>query len=61
MLKKIVKYKDNIKKTWGIIKKIIGKTRTKNSSLPEKLTVDRKNILDKKEIANKFHNLITFL
>ena len=47
-----MKYKDNIKKTWEMIKEIIGKTKMINNKLPEKLIVNGKNILDKKEIAN---------
>ena len=51
-----MKYADNIIKTWEIIKEIIGKTKMINNNLPEKLIVSRKNILDKKEIANKLDN-----
>ena len=37
------------------ITKIIGKTKTRNN-LPAKLNVDKKDILDKKEIVNEFNN-----
>ena len=54
--KQIIKYKNNIKKTWEVIKEIIGKTKNINNNLSEKFFVSGKNILDKKEIANKFNN-----
>ena len=54
--KQIIKYKYNIKKTWEVIKEIIGKTKMINNNLSEKFFVSGKNILDKKEIANKFNN-----
>ena len=41
-----MKYKDNIKKTREIIKEIIGKTEMINSNLPDKHTVNGKNILN---------------
>lgn len=34
----ILKYKDNIKQTWLIIKEVIGKTKMIHNNLPEKLT-----------------------
>ena len=34
-----MQYKDNIKKTWGVIKEIIKKTKMINNNLPKKLTV----------------------
>ena len=51
-----MEYKDNMKETWGIIKEITGKTEMINNDLPEKLIVNRKNILEKKEEANKLNN-----
>ena len=51
-----MKYKDNIKKTWEIIVEVIGKSKMINKNLPEKLIVNGKNILGKKEIANEFSN-----
>ena len=37
-------------------KRIIGKIKIINSNLLEKLIINGKNILDKKEIANEFNN-----
>ena len=55
-----MKYKDNIKKTWEIIKDIIGKTKMINNKLPEKLIVNEKNILGKKERTNEFNNFFKY-
>ena len=52
----IMKYKDNIKKTWKITKQMIGKTKIINCNLTEKLIVNGKNILNKKQIADEFNN-----
>ena len=40
--KQIVKYNDNMKKTWEIIKEINGKTKIINNNIPEKLIVNGK-------------------
>ena len=54
--KQILKYKDNIKKTWEIIKEIIGKTKIINNNLPEKLIINENILLEKKEMENEFNN-----
>ena len=51
-----MKYNDNIKKTWEITKDIFGKTKMINNKLPEKLIVNEKNILGKKERTNEVNN-----
>ena len=51
-----MEYKDNMKETWEIIKEITGKTEMINNNLPEKRIANRKNILEKKEKANKLNN-----
>ena len=48
----ILHYKDNVKKTWQIMKKVIGKLV--NNSLPKHLVLNNRNIFDQKTIANSF-------
>ena len=53
-----MKCKDDIKKTWEIIKEAIGKTTMINSNLPERWTVNGKSIFDEKKKANEFNNFL---
>ena len=39
---KILDFKNNAKKTWGVMKELIGKTRNTESSLPKKLVIKKK-------------------
>ena len=48
-------YKDSIKKTLQIIKKVIGKTKLVNNSLLKYLIFNNRNIFDGKAIANSFN------
>ena len=53
--KKILQYKNNMKKTWSVMKEIIGKMHQHNkSNLLRKLFVDKKYITLETEIAKKF-------
>ena len=52
----LLKYKNNIKKTWDVIKEVIGKTKLRSSILPRRLIIDNIETYDKKVIANKFNN-----
>ena len=54
--KQILKYKDNIKKTWEVIKVIIGKAKMISGNFPEKVIINGKNNFVKKKFANKFNN-----
>lgn len=45
-----------MKKTWGTMKEIIGKARTRHKSLPKKLIVGGKDVLEPSQIARKFNN-----
>ena len=49
-------HKYNIKKTWNIMKKIIGNKRFTNASLPNFITMKNREIFDKKEIAETFNS-----
>ena len=54
--KKILQYKNNMKKTWSFMKEIIRKMHQHNKSkLPRKLFADKKYITLEKEIAKKFN------
>ena len=53
-----MKYKDNIKKTWAGIKEVTWKIKMIHNNFSAKLIANRKNILNEKEIANKFNNFI---
>ena len=47
----ILKYKNNIKKSWQAIKKAIRKEKYKQQYLPKKILVDKKSVTEKKSIA----------
>ena len=49
-------YKYNIKKTWAIMKEIIGNKRVTNAPFPNFITVKNREIFDKKEIAETFNS-----
>ena len=49
-------HKYNIKKTWNIMKEIIGNKRVTNAPLPNFITVKNREIFDKTEIAETFNS-----
>ena len=51
----ITKYKNNIKKTWEIIKEVIGKTKLKNNLLPRRLIINGIESYNKQNIAESFN------
>ena len=53
--KLILKYKNNIKKTWQAIKEAIGKEKYKQQNLPKKILVDKKSTTEIESIAEKFN------
>ena len=53
-LHQFTKYKDNIKKTWGVLKTVINSKKTQ--SCQTKFTHNDKTISDPKEISNNFNN-----
>ena len=57
--KLILKYKNNIKKTWHIIKEVIGKEKYKQQNLPKKILVDKKSTTETKSIAENFNKYFT--
>ena len=56
---KISKYKHDAKKTWSIMKELIGKIKPKCSNLPTRITVDKVDIFDERKIANEFNAFFT--
>ena len=56
--KLILKYKNNIKKTWQVIKEAIGKEKYKQN-LPKKIQVDKKSITETESIAGSFNKYFT--
>ena len=55
------KFKGNAKKTWRVMKEILGKCTTKPSTLPTKITVNKLDIFDKKKIADEFNKFLQTL
>ena len=52
----IIKYQNNIKKTWQVIKDVIGKTKSLSNHLPRRLIIDNNEIYNKKLIAEHFND-----
>ena len=53
---KLKQYENNIKNTWKIMKVIIGKSKVYNDNFPKILNIDKKEITDKKTIAEEFNS-----
>ena len=56
---KLQKFKGDAKKTWSVMKEILGKGTTKSSTLPTKITVNKIDIFDIKKIADEFNKFFT--
>ena len=52
-------YKDNIKKTWSVIKEAIGKEKIQQQNFPKKNCIGNKEITDLKIVAEKFNRFFT--
>ena len=59
--KPILKYKNNIKKTWQVIKEAIGKEKCKQQYLPKKILVDKISITETESIAKSFNKYFTHI
>ena len=55
----IMKYKNNIKKTWNVIKDTIGKNKSTQSRFPKKIIHKTKTIADVHLIAKHFNSYFT--
>ena len=56
---KLRKFKGDARKTWGVMKEILGKSNTKSSTLSTKITVNKTDIFDAAKIADEFNNFFT--
>lgn len=59
VFQKLLQYKDDLRKTWGVMKEIIGKTRTFNINFSHKIKVGETDISEKVKIANAFNHFFT--
>ena len=57
--KLILKYKDNVKKTWTVIKDAIGTSRCTQHTFPKKIIHESKTFTDTNLIAQEFHSFYT--
>ena len=57
--KLILKHKNNINKTWQVIKEVIGKEKCKQQNLPKKILVDKRIITETKSVAENFNKYFT--
>ena len=53
----ISKYQNNIKKTWDVMKEIIGKSKFRIKKLSHRIVINEKEIIDEKTIAEKLYHL----
>ena len=57
---KILEFKNNVTKTWGIMKELVGKIRNTETSLPKKLVIEKeKEMTEIKDIAEELNNIFT--
>ena len=49
------KYQNNVKKTWDVIKEVIGSTKSTSHTLPKRLIINNVEVLEKKKIAEHFN------
>ena len=57
--KKLLKCTGDIKKTWNVMKDIIGKAKLKSTNFPCKLTINKVDVYNKREIADAFNDFFT--
>ena len=57
----ILRYEDNMQKSWYIMKKVIGKNKFANNSLPNPLILNNRNILIKKPLPIASMNILLTL
>ena len=55
----LIKFQEDAKETWCIMKEIIGKAKINKSFLPSKIVTDKTEILGETNIANQFNDLFT--
>ena len=52
----ILQYQGNVKKTWSIMKEIIGKNKLHSNNSPQRLTINGEDIYNEQEIASNFND-----
>ena len=55
-MEKLLKFQGDAKKTWYIMKELIGKAKMNKSSLTPKIVTDKTEILGETNIANELIN-----
>ena len=58
-LSKLLEFRNNAKKIWGVMKELIGKIRNIESSFPKTFVILKKEMSEIKVIAEEFHNFFT--
>ena len=56
---KLLKCTGDVKKTWNVMKDIIGKSKTKSTNLTCKLTINNVDLYNKPKIADAFNDFFT--
>ena len=56
---KLLKCTGDIRKTWNVMKDIIGKSKLKSTNLPCKLNINKVAVYNKPEIADAFNDFFT--
>ena len=56
---KLLKCTGDIKKTWNVMKGVVGKSKIKSTNLPRKLTINKVDVYNKPEIADGFNYFFT--
>ena len=51
--KKLLQFQDDAKKTWRIMKEVIGKSKFIHSTLPRKIVINKNDIFEEKQFENK--------
>ena len=56
---KLLKRTGDIKKTWNVMKDIIGKSKIKLTNLPLKLTITKVGVYNEPDMADTFNDFFT--
>ena len=56
---KLLQFQGDAKKTWQIMKEVIGKSKLIHSTLPRKIIINKNAIFEEKHIENAFNNVFT--
>ena len=58
---KLRQFKGDTRKTWGVMKEILGKCTAKSPTLPTKIAVNKTDIFDAAKIADEFNKFFTII